>query len=52
LDNSAAAARTAVRAKIAKAREEQQPQEWWFDTPRFACVMPVSIILLFYEKHA
>ncbi|WP_373059729.1 hypothetical protein, partial [Gemmatimonas sp.] len=35
-DSSEAAARTAVRAKsakIAKAREAQQPQEWWFGAP-------------------
>ncbi|WP_373064804.1 hypothetical protein, partial [Gemmatimonas sp.] len=48
-DSAAAAARTAVRAKsakIAKAREAQQPQEWWFDAPRSAGVMPVSIIFV------
>ncbi|WP_373069971.1 hypothetical protein, partial [Gemmatimonas sp.] len=47
-DSSEAAARTAVRAKsakIAKAREAQQPQEWWFGAPRSAGVMSVSILL-------
>ncbi len=55
-DSSEAAARTAVRAKSAKvakaregprrpakAREEPQPQEWWFGAPASAGAMLVSI---------